>query len=114
MNIEEFHAYCLSFEGVTEEFPFDEVTLVLKVYGKIFALTGLDTQPLRVNLKCDPERAEELRARYSYVLPGYHMNKRHWNTVLLDEVPDDLLYDWINHSYEEVLKKIPKSKRPPR
>jgi predicted DNA-binding protein (MmcQ/YjbR family) len=84
MNIEQIREYCLKKKGVTEEFPFDEETLVFKVMGKIFILASLDSIPLQFNLKCDPEKAIELREEYEAVQPGYHMNKRHWNTVIID------------------------------
>ena len=85
MNIEEYREYCISKKGVTEEFPFDDVTLVFKVMGKAFALCGLDEIDPRVNLKCDPERAIELREEYEDIIPGWHMNKKHWNTVSIAE-----------------------------
>ena len=111
MNIEELREYCISKKGVTEGFPFDEVTLVLKVGGKMFALTNLDGEP-SVNLKCDPELAVELRERYTSVTPGYHMNKQHWNTVMLDgTIPDPLINEWIDLSYKLVLKSLPKVKQ---
>lgn len=108
MNIESLRAYCLQKPGVTEAFPFDETTLVFKVSGKMFALTDL-VAPFSVNLKCDPERALELRDRYAAVTPGYHMNKQWWNTVLVDgSIADDLLYNWIDHSYHLVVLSLPK------
>lgn len=111
MDIESFRELCLGFEGVTEELPFGPETLVFKVHGKVFALTDLDSFE-GVNLKCDPEKAVELRERYDAVQPGYHMNKKHWNTVKMDgSIPDKLLKDWIKHSYDLVLKGVPKSKR---
>jgi len=111
MNIESFREFCLGFEGVTEELPFGPETLVFKVYGKVFALTGLD-QFKSINLKCDPEMAVELRERYEEVKPGYHMNKKHWNTVQVDgSISDKLLKEWTKHSYDLVLKGVPKSKR---
>jgi predicted DNA-binding protein (MmcQ/YjbR family) len=110
MNIEMFRDFCLSLKGTTEEFPFDESTLVFKVGGKIFALTDIDLFN-SINLKCDPETAIELRERYSSVLPGYHMNKKHWNTILIDGIiPDNQILDWIKKSYELVLLNLPKSK----
>lgn len=104
MNIEEIRTYCLSKEKVTESFPFDQNTLVFKVNGKIFALLSLDHPGL--NLKCDPELAIELRELFPFVKPGYHMNKKHWNTVIpnADLHPEDLK-KWIDHSYELVRKK---------
>ncbi len=108
MNIEELREYCLSMKGTDESFPFDEVTLVFKVMGKIFALTSLD-RDLSINLKCDPEKAIALREEYSAVLPGYHMNKKHWNTVLIDSsVPQKLIEQWINDSYDLVVKSLTK------
>jgi len=111
MNIEELREYCLSKKGVTEHFPFDEVTLVFKVGDKMFALTNLDGEP-SVNLKCDPERAIELREQHSSIIPGYHMNKTHWNTVLMDgTVSDKLIYELVEHSYNLVFESLPKIKR---
>jgi predicted DNA-binding protein (MmcQ/YjbR family) len=108
MNIEAYRIYCLNKKGVTEEFPFDETTLVFKVMGKMFALTDLESE-FSINLKCDPEKAIELREKYSAVKPGYHMSKKHWNTVTVDgSVTDDLIYDWIDDSYDLVIKKLPK------
>ena len=112
MDIESFRNFCLSLENTTEEFPFGPETLVFKVAGKIFALTHVD-EFTRVNLKCDPELVTELRERYPAVLPGYHMNKKHWNSIMMDHsIPDSLLKEWIRHSYEQVLAKLPKSKKP--
>ncbi|MEL6919243.1 MAG: MmcQ/YjbR family DNA-binding protein, partial [Bacteroidota bacterium] len=91
MNIEEFRNYCISKKGVTEEFPFDEVTLVFKVMGKMFALSGLERIPTQANLKCDPERAIQLREEYDGdIIPGYHMSKVHWNTLYLDNLGGSL------------------------
>jgi predicted DNA-binding protein (MmcQ/YjbR family) len=113
MNIEEFRDYCLSKKGVTESFPFDEETLVFKVMGKMFALCALERNPNQVNLKCDPERSIELREEYDgLIIPGYHMNKLHWNTVMIeDNVPYDLLLELIDHSYELVVIGLPKKLR---
>ena len=112
MNIEEFRDYCISKSGVTEEFPFDETTLVFKVAGKMFALTDLEDE-FSINIKCDPEKAIELRELYpDSVFPGYHMSKKHWNTILVDgRIPDKELYEWTNHSYELVFNKLPKAIR---
>jgi predicted DNA-binding protein (MmcQ/YjbR family) len=108
MNIEELREYCLSKKEVTECFPFDNVTLVFKVNGKMFALTNTDGE-FSLNLKCDPEKAIDLREHYPCVLPGYHMDKKHWNTVIVDGSTDDkLLKEWIDDSYELVLKKSKK------
>jgi predicted DNA-binding protein (MmcQ/YjbR family) len=102
MNIEILREYCISKADVTEGFPFGEDTLVFKVNSKIFALVNLDGD-LSLNLKCDPAFAIELREKYSSVLPGYHMNKKHWNTVLLDgSIPDTEVFSWIDHSYNLV------------
>jgi predicted DNA-binding protein (MmcQ/YjbR family) len=111
MNIESLREYCLSKPGTTESFPFDENTLVFKVAGKMFLLTDLEGD-FSINLKCDPEKAMELREQYDAVIPGYHMHKRYWNTVIIDgSVPDSILKDWIDHSYNEVVKSLPMSKR---
>ena len=108
MDIETFRIYCLSKRGVMEEFPFDEETLVFKVGGKMFALLDVDIFE-SVNLKCDPERAIELRERYSAIEPGYHMNKKHWNTVKMDgSIPDRLILEWVDDSYDLVFDKLPK------
>ncbi len=112
MHIEAFRAYCLSKPGVEETLPFDDQTLVFKVMGKMFAATGLDAEPFTVNLKCDPQRAIELREQYTDVRPGYHMNKRHWNTVQFDgELEETLLIELIDHSYDLVVQKLPKRDR---
>lgn len=109
MNIEELREFCLSKNGVEECFPFDETTLVFKVKGKMFALTDLHDEPLSVNLKCDPETTEELRAQYACITPGYHMNKKHWNTVIIDgSVSDKQICEWIDDSYNLVVKSLPK------
>lgn len=98
--------------GAEECFPFDEVTLVVKVGGKMFALIGTDEHPLTVNLKCDPEIALELRERYDAVTPAYHQNKKHWNTVTLDgSVRAKLVKEWIDASYDLVIASLPKAKR---
>lgn len=111
MNVEELREYCISKKGVTESFPFDEVTLVFKVGGKMFALTNLDGEP-SVNLKCDPERAVELREQFSSIIPGYHMNKLHWNSVFMDgTISDKLLKELVDHSYDLILYSLPKAKR---
>ncbi|WP_299578522.1 MmcQ/YjbR family DNA-binding protein [uncultured Sunxiuqinia sp.] len=111
MNIEELRDYCLSKPGATEDFPFDETTLVFKVMGKLFALTDLEGD-LSVNLKCTPEKAIELREQHSCVLPGYHMNKKHWNTVLVDgTVSDQQIREWIDHSYGLVVEKLSKKQQ---
>ncbi len=109
MDIETFRNYCLSKPETTEELPFGPETLVFKVMGKMFALTDLELFT-SVNLKCDPELAVELREQYDgAVTPGYHMSKKHWNTVLTDgSVPDNKLYEWIDLSYNLMVSKLPK------
>lgn len=108
MDIVTFREYCISKPGVTEGFPFDNQTLVFKVMGKMFALTDVDLFT-SINLKCDPEYAVELRDEYAGIKPGYHMNKKHWNTVLCDgSVADNLIKDLINHSYDLVVDGLPK------
>ena len=112
VNIEEFREYCLQKKGVTEEFPFDEFTLCFKVGGKIFALTDIESKPLSFNVKCDPEKAVFLRDSYSCVQPGYHMNKKHWNTIIADgSVNRTLLQEWIDDSYRLVVASLPKAQR---
>jgi predicted DNA-binding protein (MmcQ/YjbR family) len=110
MNIEEFRDYCLAKNGVTESFPFDESTLVFKVMGKMFALSGLEHQPSKANLKCDPERAITLREEYDgLITPGFHMSKVHWNTVELEmNIPHQLILELIDHSYDLVVSKLTK------
>lgn len=109
MNIEEIRDYCLGKPGVTEGFPFDEQTLVFKVMGKMFALTGLDRVPPFVNLKCEPERAVELRGEYEDIKPGWHMNKAQWNSVYFqNNLPLDLIKELIDHSYELVAQGLAK------
>lgn len=111
MHIEEFRTYCLSKPGTSEDLPFDETTLAFKVCDKIFALTGIDTFE-GINLKCDPERAIELREQYDGVQPGYHMNKKHWNTVSTNgSVNDQLIMELIDHSYDMVVKGLSKKLR---
>ncbi len=111
MNIEIIREYCLNKPSVTESFPFDKVTLVFKVADKMFALLNLDGN-LSINLKCDPEKALELREHYPAVLPGYHMNKRLWNSIFLDGTLDsDLVKSWIDDSYNLVVAKLPKKDR---
>lgn len=108
MNIESFRSYCLSLKGTEECMPFGDETLVFKVMGKMYALAGIE-QFTSINLKCDPEEAIELRERYDSVIPGYHMNKKHWNTVLMDgRLPDALIKDWTLKSYNLVVKSLTK------
>ena len=109
MDITQLYDYCLSLKGTSESFPFDEETLVFKVAGKMFALAGLEYHPATVSLKCDPEKAEDLRARYNAIQPGYHMNKKHWNTVVNhSDVNDKLLKQMIDESYNLVIQGLPK------
>jgi predicted DNA-binding protein (MmcQ/YjbR family) len=111
MDLELFREYCLRKPGATEDMPFGEDVLVFRVGGRIFALAPLDEVPAKANLKCDPDLALELRDRYEQVRPGYHMNKKHWNTVEIDsEIPDAELRKMIDHSYELVVGK-PTTKR---
>lgn len=111
MNIEEYRDFCIALKGVSEEFPFDENTLVFKVMGKMFALCDVNSFE-SINVKCGPEKAIELREQYSTVLPGYHMNKKHWNTVLIDgSIDDKLIYQWILDSYHLVIASLTKKQR---
>jgi predicted DNA-binding protein (MmcQ/YjbR family) len=115
IDLEALRRYCLKKEGkISEEFPFDEYTLVFKLYGKIFILISTNTHPVTINLKCDPERAIELREQYPSVLPGYHMNKKHWNTVTLDgSIPPKEIFAMIEHSFDLVAKtaRLPSRKQ---
>lgn len=110
MNIEEIREYCLSLPGTTECFPFDEVTLVFKVMDKMFCLLNLDGEP-SVNLKNTPDKIVEMQEIYSFVLPGYHMSKVHWNIVKTEYAPDNLLKQWISESYSLVAKGLKKNKK---
>lgn len=111
MNIEEFRDYCLAKPGVTEEMPFGPDTLVFKVGGKVFALTDINTFS-SINLKCNPERAIALRDQFESIKPGYHMNKKHWNTVVLDsQISNSLLLELIDHSYHLVYSGLKKSEQ---
>jgi len=108
MNIEAFRAFCLSLNAVTEDFPFDNKTLVFKVGGKLFALCNIE-EFVSVNLKCDPEKALELRETYTGIIPGYHMNKKHWNTVsVAEDVNETLLKELVEHSYNLVFNSLTK------
>lgn len=112
MDLPDAIAHCLSKPGAEETTPFGPEVLVYKIGGKVFALTDPDEFPARMNLKCDPDRAVELRDEYDSVLPGYHMNKKHWNTIVLDgSLPGKLVKEMIDHSYELVVKGLPKGKR---
>ena len=113
MHIEQLRDFCIAKKGVTEHFPFDETTLVFKVMNKMFLLTGLNNWEKgeqKINLKCDPEWSEELREEHEGISAGYHMSKKHWNTVLINtsDVTDDLVRELINHSYELVVKGLTK------
>ncbi len=112
MNIQQLYDFCLSKKGVTEHFPFDEETLVFKVGGKMFCLTSLNEWEKgtpSLNLKCDPDRTQELRAEYEAIIPGWHMSKIHWNTVAFNgDVSDKMMLELINDSYELVFKSLTK------
>lgn len=112
MDIESIRQYCLSKKATTEGFPFDDNTLVFKVAGKIYLATNLNAVPLRITLKCDPEKAIDLRERYESIIPGYHSNKKHWNTMILTgEVSKDIVIKLIDHSYKMVVVKLSKKVR---
>ncbi|MFI1191307.1 MmcQ/YjbR family DNA-binding protein [Streptomyces californicus] len=112
MTPERLRAFCLEFNASAEEFPFGPETSVFKVLGKMFALTALDADPLTVNLKCDPDDAVRLREEHpKAVVPGWHMNKRHWNTVTVSGIPDGMLRELIEDSYDLVVAGLPKAER---
>jgi len=112
MNIEELRDYCLSLKGATEHFPFDEFSLVLKVQGKMFGLIPLDNTEPQIALKCDPERAIQLREEYEAITAAYHFNKKHWNSVRIDSsISQSLLLELIQHSYDLVVSGLPKKLR---
>lgn len=113
MDLDGLILYNSSKLGVEETFPFDENVLVFKVLGKMFAAINITEEPLRVNLKCDPEWALELREQYPEIVPGYHMNKKHWNTVLISdgELEQSLILKMIDHSYDLVVKSLTKTKK---
>ena len=111
MNIEELRLFCIQKSGAAECFPFDNKTLVFKVFGKIFALVDIEDFD-RINLKCDPAYALDMRERYAAIIPGFHMNHKHWNTVqFFNDVDDQLLKELINHSYQLVYNGLPKKVR---
>ena len=111
MNIEVYRDFCLSLKGATEEFPFDNRTLVFKVQNKIFALLDIESFK-QINLKCDPEKAIELREQFKGIIPGYHMNKKHWNSLkTASDVSDSLVKELTNHSYELVVSGLTKKLR---
>ena len=113
MDAEQLREHCLSFTGAEETFPFGPETAVFKVGGKMFALSRFDPDDLRINLKCDPLLAENLRAVHAEVLPGYHMNKQHWNTVIVDgSLEDDLVVTMVEDSYDLIVSSLPKAQRP--
>lgn len=112
MTLENFKNYCISKPGTLEEFPFDFTTMVFKVGNKMYALTDIDDEPLRLSLKCEPMYAISLRQDYKSIIPGYHLNKQHWNTLIMDgTIPDKLIRQLIDHSYELVFKSLTKAKR---
>lgn len=106
--LEVIRDYCLAKPFVTESFPFDETTLVFKVHNKMFALMGLNNDPLQINLKCDPEKATELRMAFHQVIPGYHMNKKHWNTIIIEDLPWKQIQEWIDDSYQLIWVSLAK------
>ena len=109
MNVEEIREYCLLKKEVTESFPFDSETLVFKVAGKMFLLTGLESNPVQFNVKCDPQKAIELREKYDFVQPGYHMSKVHWNTIICDgRASKKQVFSWIDDSYDLIVNSLPK------
>jgi predicted DNA-binding protein (MmcQ/YjbR family) len=108
MNIEEIRDYCLSKNAVTESTPFDDVTLVFKVAGKMFGIVPMDETELKITLKCDPDLAIQLREEFPCVRPGYHTSKKHWNTIAIDgSVGKEKIIEWIDHSYAMVVKGLP-------
>ncbi|MGW1889034.1 MmcQ/YjbR family DNA-binding protein [Streptomyces sp. NPDC002004] len=112
MTPQELRAFCLSFNAAVEDFPFGPETSVFKVCGKMFALTGLDGRPLTVNLKCDPEDAVRLRGEHpGVIVPGWHMNKRHWNTVTVGRLPDRAVRELVEDSYDLVVAGLPRAER---
>lgn len=112
IDLEIIRRYCSQKRGVTEDFPFDDVTMVIKVGRKMFLLVNITQKPLRMNLKCDPLVAEGLRNKYKSVLPGYHMNKMHWNTIILDDsIADNVIFSMMDDSYDLVYSGLKKSER---
>jgi predicted DNA-binding protein (MmcQ/YjbR family) len=112
MDLETIRKYCLEKKSVTESFPFGETTLVFKVRGKMFLLAGLEDFPLHINLKCDPEKAQELREEYSSVIPAFHMNKKHWNTIILNgQLSLKQIREMIDDSYRLVIQSLPLKER---
>ena len=114
MDRYELKDQCLALPGAAEEFPFGDEVSVFKVGGKMFALSSLDGEPLQLSVKCDPDLAVQLRASYPAIAPGYHLNKRHWNTITLDgSLPDQMVADLLGDSYDLVVASLPKARRPP-
>jgi predicted DNA-binding protein (MmcQ/YjbR family) len=112
LSLDALRAYCLAKPGSSAGYPFGEGTLVFKVLDRMYALCSEDERPLRLNLKCDPEDALALRAQYSSILPGYHMNKKHWNSLILDSsLPEKLVHELIDHSYSLVVAKMSQAKQ---
>lgn len=112
MKFDDIQAHFMSYPGAEEETPFGPDVLVYKVCGKMFGLIAWEDDPLNINLKCDPEQSDFLRQEYAAINPGYHMNKKHWNTLTLDgSIPEDLVQDLVRHSYELVIKSLSKQKR---
>ncbi|MCY0918183.1 MmcQ/YjbR family DNA-binding protein [Streptomyces sp. NPDC002039] len=111
MTPEQLRAFCLDFNEAVEEFPFTPETSVFKVLGKVFALSALGASPLKINLKCDPDLAVRLRADHEAIVPGWHMNKRHWNTVTVGGLPDAMVRELVEDSYDLVVAGLPKAER---
>jgi len=112
LTLEAIKAYCLAKPGSSTGYPFGEGTLVIKVLDRMYALCSEDEQPLRINLKCDPDDALALRAQYSAIFPGYHMNKKHWNSLIMDgSLQDSLVFELIDHSYQLVISKMSQTKQ---
>ena len=112
LSLEVIKAYCLAKPGSSAGYPFGEGTLVFKVLDRMYALCSEDEQPLRINLKCDPDDALALRAQYSAIIPGYHMNKKHWNSLIMDgSLQDSLVFELIDHSYQLVISKMSQAKQ---
>ncbi|MFE5680150.1 MmcQ/YjbR family DNA-binding protein [Streptomyces erythrochromogenes] len=111
MTPAQLREFCLGFNAAVEEFPFTPETSVFKVKGKVFALSALDAEPLKVNLKCEPELAVRLREEHGAIVPGYHMNKRHWNTVTVGGIPDAMLRELVEDSYDLVVAGLPRAER---
>ena len=112
INLKKIKEYCFKKPGTFEDFPFDQSTLTFKIVNKMYALANIDSQPLRINLKCDPHLSLDLRQKYEQVIPGYHMNKKHWNTIIIDGViPDKEIFNLIDLSYNLVFISLKKTER---